>query len=165
MTENDRKDQLGMAALRMVGSVAGYMVNEIPQDYGIDFGIHKVGYRGARRLDLGAVFYVQLKTSERPDVVGSEVVYDLEVKTFNDMVTMNKEGDKPLVLVLMALKGDSSSSLDVRHNEISVGNSLYWYRTDATDLSTNTGTVRIKIPVTQKLDITTFDQLVRSLDV
>lgn len=163
--ETVRKSIIGESAVRIIGSVAGYSLSKPENDYGVDFHVKRIAARGRRLIEAGAVVDIQLKTTSVYEIREGHVIYDLESKTFNDMVQRNVDGDLPLVLVVMTLGESSAASVDVRAEEIAIKRSLYWYMTDAAALSgSEDSSVRIKIPIAQRLDVTTFGELVRSLD-
>lgn len=166
LAENDQKSIIGESALTIIASLAGYSLVPPPKDKGLDFSVHKIANRGNRTIDMGSVVDIQLKSSSRYSEDDGHIVYDLESKTFNDMVFRNLNGNIPFILVLMTLEDSASSSVDVREREIAIKRSMYWYRTQETTPKENEESrVRIKIPVAQRLDLSTFDELVRSLDV
>lgn len=166
LAENDQKSIIGESALTIIASLAGYSLVPPPKDKGVDFSVHKFAVRGERLLDMGSVVDIQLKSSSRYSEDSGHIIYDLESKTFNDMVFRNQNGNIPFILVLMTLEDSASSSVIVREREIAIKRSMYWYRTKETVPRENEESrVRIRIPVAHRLDLSSFDELMRSLDV
>ncbi len=165
LAENDQKSIIGESALTIIASLAGYSLVPPPKDKGVDFSVHKIAQRGTRTIDMGGVVDIQLKSSSRYSEDDGHIVYDLESKTFNDMVYRNAFGNTPFILVLMTLEDSAASSIDVREREIAIKRSMYWYTTEETTPRENEdSSVRIRIPVAQRLDLSTFGELVRNLD-
>lgn len=165
MHETKQKSIIGESALRIIGTVAGYSLSKPEEDHGVDFHVKKIASRGGRLVEMGGILDLQLKSTSSYQERDGHVIYRLESRTFNDMVSRNIDGDLPIVLVLMTLEDSAQASVDVRPDEIAIKRSMYWYRTDAMSLhESEDSKVRIEIPVSQRLDISTFEELVRNLD-
>jgi hypothetical protein len=88
------------------------------------------------------------------------IVFDLEAKTYNDLVeSVQEKSSVPLFLVLMVLPDDADTWVEVRAHEIVLAKCAYWYRPSETDPpTTNTATRRILIPIANKLDLGFIEQ-------
>lgn len=165
LPETHKRSAVGEAALQVIGAVAGYVLSKPVPDFGVDFDVKKIKVRqDGRHYEAGCVCQIQLKSSANFESRDDHVLYDLEAKTYNDMVSRNIDGERPLILVLMALRGTAATSIEVRDDEISIGKSLYWFQVSSKEVSDNTSTVRIRIPASQKIDTATFADFVRLLD-
>lgn len=117
-------------------------------DYGVDGRVNKIVRHGSRRRELGFGFAFQLKASTDWFDNGTEIVYDLEAKNYNDMIAYSADGGgvNPLLLILLCLPKRRSSWMKVHANHLALRERAFVYK--ATGQPTqNTGTQRIKIPL------------------
>lgn len=113
-------------------------------DYGLDGHFRSVVIRGARRVTSGHPLDFQAKASANWELMNNEIVYDLEAKTYNDLVSRS-DAEATLVLVLLCLPKNQSEWHISTASETTLRHCCYWYviRGEITD---NTATKRIFIP-------------------
>ena len=166
MNEAFVKEWLSRHFLGMLASRGGYAVQGIESDFGADLLVRQVSavprQNGKKRLLMtGEALDVQLKCTtwsqltQRPD----GVAFDLEAKTFNDLVD-RRGGAIPLVLVVLALPDDSADWVTLSASELVARRCGYWYIPDDNALPTaNTASVRIDLPNAQRLALDTIPAL------
>lgn len=164
LPETAKKGIVGEVATLLVGTMAGYALSKPMQDFGVDFDVKMIKVHGNRYSEATPVFQIQVKSSSDYEEKDGCIVYDLESKSYNDMVYRNVDGYMPLILIFMALKETAGESFSVRDSEIAIEKSLYWYRVESKDPTENKETFRIKIPVSQKLDVSSFSLLAGALN-
>jgi hypothetical protein len=93
-------------------------------DYGIDLSLHVIKVRGSRRVDAGASLDVQLKSTSRAIIDESNVRYDLEVKSYDDL--RDSAVLRPRILVLYVLPGNDSLWLTQTEERTTLHGCAYW---------------------------------------
>lgn len=152
---NDTKERLSLAFLRAVAARCRCIVApEEGGDYGsVDAWV--TSSKQPRRL-----LWVQLKcTSGELDVVNGEVCYDLPLNNYNDL----RATDAPTIQLLLVhqLPPDETKWLNTTSSGMSFRRVTWWADLYGLPESTNTSTVRIKIP---KKRIFTPDSLMRLME-
>jgi hypothetical protein len=152
-----------------VAARAGVNVETPQQDYGVDGTFSKIQFRDGRRRESGFKIDYQLKASKRWRFDGAEVVYDLEAKTYNDLVERGvREKGTPLILILLCLPEEAGQWLEQSEDRLVMRKCCYWDWLTGTP-TLNTRTVTIRIPRQQLFtpDALTdlFDRLERGDDL
>jgi len=129
---------------------AGYSPNTVTYDYGIDLMIHRIGVRGAKRVDLGVMLTLQLKASINWEADADHIVFDLDAEAYNNLVYRRENAATPCALILCCLPRDSSEWLKVCEDELVIKKCCYYYFVDGIETK-NTGSKRIRIPRNQLL--------------
>jgi hypothetical protein len=144
LTRNDRQEALCKAYVRAVSAQAGVICTEVEQDYGVDLCLREVRNRAGRPRDASAQIDLQLKSTVRASVRGTEVVYDLEVKTYDDL----REGGNncPCFLVLLVLPNEEEEWLTQSPEQLVLRRCACWHSLRGLEAATATTTVRITIP-------------------
>lgn len=103
ITVQHTQESLCLAHIYAIAGVAG--VNYSVQhrfDYGVDGQFSSVVSRGSRRVSSGHPLDFQAKATINWHLVEDHIVYDLEAKTYDDMVTRDAS-ETTLVLILLCL--------------------------------------------------------------
>lgn len=153
MTENQIKEAISKEVVRLLAFSRGFKVVEPPQDHGVDLIITPVTKRiepsGANRyLDSPHKLDLQLKTTTTSGVVDEVdfIKYDLEVKTFNDLV-QRKDDYLPLHLILIILTENPPNCVNISEDNLSIMNRAYWYLPPENEVASNNDQrKRIEIP-------------------
>lgn len=160
------KDLLSRGFLRLVAGQDGFVPSSDELDFGIDFSLRhvecleerdRVRYRAS-----GFKIDVQLKaTCEREVVIeAGHLVYDLDVTTFNDLVRRAGSEYIPMVLALFVLPDDPLMWLTIEDSALTLRRCTYIWRPATTDVpSPNTATRRIRIPLTNRLELGTLESI------
>ena len=143
-------------------------------DHGVDFDVKKLTplRRGGavRYLESGQVIQLQLKATTQASVIVEEghVRYDLEAKTYNDLVDRRTLGS-PLYLCLCILPNDNHDWLSLCERDDTVEGRLhltgkfFWYRPPENGVHTNNvQSIRIAIPLANRMTLAFFDDAFRS---
>src|SRR5262245_7998967 len=109
LTRSHRQEALSKAYVRAVAAKAGVICSEPEQDYGIDMCLRAVRMRGDRHADAGGQVDLQLKSTTRAAVEADKIVYDLEMKNYDDL----RQGgvNCPRILVVLVLPEDEEQWL------------------------------------------------------
>ncbi|MDO7849092.1 DUF4365 domain-containing protein [Hymenobacter sp. M29] len=161
MTEQQIKEKLSKNYLELLIHNGGHKHMKPEDDHGVDLYIMRVQRieraDGIRYVDSTDFIGVQLKCTCVASIEEDEdyVKYDLEAKTYNDLVDrVRYNATVPLLLVLMILPDEVTRWVEVRDNEIALAKCAYWYEPDSSQPYTgNSSTKRIYIPKANKLDM------------
>ena len=114
-------------------------------DYGVDGSIKHVERRGTRLTESGYCLDFQGKASVKWSIIGDEVIYDLEAKSFNDLISRaSRPRAQPMVLILLCLPEDDKKWINVSEDQMLIRNCAYLHSLKGGP-TTNTGTARIRI--------------------
>jgi hypothetical protein len=159
--------RIGDGCLNAVVAHTGYFLKKtnLEDDYGVDFELKELVKFNGKRRELSTYFKIQLKTSYNWSIRDDKIVYDLESKTYNDIVMHNQFNVTKLILVIMCLQNDEINWCSLNHEFIRFQNSLFWFHTESKDSITNTGTKRIEIPLTQVFNKNAITKLISNFQV
>jgi Domain of unknown function (DUF4365) len=159
MTEDQQKEAISRVFLRLLASGHGFKVIEPPQDHGVDMIVCPVTVRRepsgrVRYLDSQYKLDFQLKSTTTAGIIDevNQVKFDLEVKTFNDLV-QRRADPLPLHLLVVVLTDPPPNCIYVDHQKLTLLGSAYWYLPDEdAQPSQNQQQVRISIPKTNRVE-------------
>jgi hypothetical protein len=151
LTEPHIIESLSRAYVRALAGKAGLNLSVREYDYGVDGNFDEITIRDKRRVESGFSLSFQLKASTQWQRDDNTVIYDLEAKTYNDLVLRrNFRMAVPCILILFALPPDPSRWLIYNEEEMRLRGSCYWdYLSGAP--TENRQSVRIRIPRQQRL--------------
>jgi hypothetical protein len=111
----------------------------------------EVVVRQNRRVESGFSLSFQLKASTQWQLADPEVVYDLEAKTYNDLILRRSmRTATPCILILLALPPGSEQWLICEETQLRLQGTCYWKYLSG-GLSENRASVRIRIARSQRL--------------
>jgi hypothetical protein len=145
------EELLSCTYVQAVASRAGVSLSLPDRDYGIDGTFRQLTILGSRRFPSGYALDFQLKASTRYQVEPENIVYDLEVKTYNDLI--NRRLGRyaiPCILILKTLPVDPVQWIDISEEGLFLRGGCYWQYLEGSP-SLNQETVRIRIPRMQQL--------------
>jgi hypothetical protein len=135
-----------------IGAVVGHAgINfdvQPAHDYGVDGTLRHVGFRGNRRVESGLRLDFQAKSTTNWHHKNDLVVYDLESKTYNDLVSREPELGR-CVLILLCLPKGHADWLVAAEDQLTLRNCCYWTFLEGKPTGNEESTVRIYIPRTQ----------------
>lgn len=144
MTRGHRQEALSRAYVRAIAARAGWICSEPEQDYGIDLCLRAVRIRGTRYTDASGQFDLQLKSTTRANVTDTEVIFDLEVKNYDDL---RESGENcPRILVVLVMPEDETQWLSQSVEELILRHCAYWVSLEGYPPRAATTTVRIALP-------------------
>ena len=172
MTTQQIKEQVGKHLFFMIASQMGCKISELYLDNGVDFMLIPVeifdNTSKTRMLDSGSVVAIQLKCTTEKSIIRTKdgVKYDIEVKSFNDLIYRRKSrhGTKginiPLVLVLVVFSNEKDYLFSFDGKTLEAKSTIYWFYPKKEDkLSLNSTKTRIFIPKGQEITFENFHKI------
>ena len=146
ITEEHTKEMLSVAYIKAIAGIAGVNLSYDYYDYGVDGTFKPVIRCGDRLCPTGFSLDFQLKSTVNWEIKDDQVIYDLEVKNYNDMARRHN-GDyvTPIVLILLCLPEEKDSWINISDDKLIMKKCCYWYYINS-EPSENLSSVRIKIP-------------------
>lgn len=129
-------------------------------DYGVDGTLRAVKKLPSRRLvESGASVEFQLKSTINWEVDGTSIAYDLEAKTYNDLVTRGPF-HPPLILILLCLPKERDDWIAASREHLTLKHCCYWalITGEPTD---NKRSKRISIPQDNLLDPNAISRVIQ----
>lgn len=143
------KENLCIAHIYAVAGMAGVGLGlRNVNDYGVDGQFDPVVIRGTRRVISGFPLPFQAKSTVDWEIKDGHVVYDLESKTYNDIVSRT-EAEATLLLVLLCLPKIATDWHSVTSDATTLRNCCYWHHFRGDLADNENSTKRIKIPTGQ----------------
>lgn len=141
-----------------IAAIAGVNISSFEYDYGVDTAFRSIIVYNGRRVTSGIQVDCQLKSTVDWEIKNNLVIYDLEVKNYNDLVIRyNTTPDIPLYLILLCLPREKENWFHLSINELILKKCCYWYRVSCEDkYSDNKNTVTVKIPLSNILEPATI---------
>ena len=138
-----------MSHIYALAGVAGVNYTVDRYDYGVDGRFIPVAVRGNRRVNSGFPLDFQAKATVDWEQRNGCIVYDLEAKTYNDIVSRSP-AETTLILILLCLPKDESLWHLAETDATTLRHCCYWhsFTGEATD---NQNTKRICIPAENRL--------------
>jgi len=145
LPRNQRQEALSRAYVRAVAARSGLLC-DFPReyDYGIDLSLHHIGRRGSRVSESGFRLDLQLKSTTSAQVTTNQVLYDLEVKAYDDLRDPAVSGYR--ILVVMLLPPDESLWTSQTEDQLVIRHCAYWLSLRGLPPTTNQRTTRVAIP-------------------
>lgn len=167
MTEEQIKERISRHFVELLAARRGFKCTKPDPDNGVDLSISRALVQerdGKKRwLDTGEYVEIQLKCTCEGQVQWREedLKYDLESKTYNDLVDRQSSGFlTPLILILLVLPDDPELWLTISTEEVILRRSAYWYQPPVgSERTSNTHTVRIEVPLQNKIGLAFFPDL------
>jgi hypothetical protein len=141
--DNDRKERFSLTYISAVAAHAGYQVVE-PK-------IDKVNVDGlimGDEDDLPRIEF-QAKATSRAEFRGSDLVFPLSIKNYNDL---RREAGFQRILIVVVLPRDDGAWLVHSEDELRIRHCGYWTSLVGHPATTNRRTVSVRIPRSQVFD-------------
>jgi Domain of unknown function (DUF4365) len=146
------QELLSVAHVQAVAARAGVSISNFDRDFGVDGTFRQIATLGNRRFTSGYALDFQLKASTNYTLEPEHLVYDLEVKTYNDLVQRRLSSDAtPCILILKVLPSNSEQWLTTTEAGLFLSGACYWEYLQE-KLSQNKQSVRIRIPRVQEFN-------------
>ena len=121
MTIEKIKEHLSNNFVGILASNRRFLLEKPAEDYGVDYQLKRTytyvlpGGRERHSTD-GRYIDIQLKATTMNSIIDEpdQIKYDLEAKSFNDLVERQKNGTAPLVLILFVLPEDINDWVNCR---------------------------------------------------
>jgi hypothetical protein len=144
MTRNQRQEALSRAYVQAIAAQAGLSHTPRATDYGIDLSLYVVARRGSRYVETGMVLDVQVKSTTRAGIEPGAVVYDLDVKSYDDL--RDPAAHNPRILVLVVFPRNSAEWLAQTEEGLTIRRCAYWLSLQGREPTRRGRTVRLRIP-------------------
>lgn len=149
ITMQHSQECLSLAYIYALAGMAGVNISiDRVYDYGVDGTLLPVT-GGARRVETGFKLDFQLKSTTRWQHDGEHVVYDLEAKTYNDLVGRDPAAVR-CILILLCLPAEQAEWLGASETELLLRRCCYWTAIVGGPTE-NVATKTIRIPRTSLL--------------
>jgi hypothetical protein len=159
ITVEHTKENLCAAHVYAICASAGVLLgNAHVHDYGVDGVFNNVIHRGARRVVSGFPLDFQMKSTINWEMKDDHVIYDLESKTYNDIVSRS-DAETTLMLVLLCLPKDCAEWHSVTAEYTTLRNCCFYHTFQGAPVTNENSTKRIKIPAAQLLTSESLIQL------
>lgn len=112
---------MSRACVQAIAAGAGLSLSGPELDYGVDGTFNEVRILNGRRFQSGFSLHFQLKASTQWQQYGDEIIYDLEAKTYNDLIEMQDTGAMPCILILLILPKDQKQWLECSETKVTIG--------------------------------------------
>ncbi|NEQ97955.1 MAG: DUF4365 domain-containing protein [Cyanothece sp. SIO2G6] len=141
---------LSWSHIRAVAGYAGVSISIPDWDSGVDGTFRRLAVRGARRFPCGYALDFQLKASKNCQIEPEHIVYDLAVKTYNDLIIRrNSLQTIGCLLILKCLPHNSTQWIESNEYGLLLAGGCYWEYLQE-EVSTNKESVRIRIARSQQ---------------
>lgn len=135
-----QKERFSRAWIIAAAASADYTYEIVADDErGVDMTVHSREHT----LDF------QLKATSNPDLQDGHLIHDLDVRTYDLLRSRTRSAYG--VLALIVLGPDTSSWHVVEHDVTTLARSAYYLPLMGMPATTNTATVRLKVPVSNLL--------------
>lgn len=143
------KEDLSRAHIQAVAAMAGVILTTYGHDYGVDGEFKPVIVRDGRRIGSGFGIEYQAKATVKWELKDGLIIYDLEAKNFNDLVT-REAADTTLMLILLCLPRNENNWHEVTATSTSMQHCCYYHILEPGEPTTQ-DSKRVKIPQEQML--------------
>lgn len=156
MQLNDQKEQFSLAYVHVVATRAGYQL-EIPSR-------DRASVDGEISSDEGLFPAIKFQAKSATDdlIQGDSVVYDLNVKNYNDLRVESRE---TRLLILVSIPSNIADWTSFSADALCLHCTAYWHSLRGQDPSSNASAVRLRFPRTQLFDPDQLPTLMRRVEV
>ena len=149
ITIQHTKEALSRAVILAIMARAGLnlAINQ-EFDYGIDCTIHRLSPSrpgGRRAMPDGFPIDFQLKSTVNWEAVDDEIVYEMEIDTWNDLIGRHPSG-VPFYLGLLCLPRDETLWLSCEEAALTIRRCCYFMRPSGKCFSDNRRSYTVRIP-------------------
>jgi hypothetical protein len=151
LPESARKELFSLAYASAVAASAGLEVFQVHFDFdSVDCQL--ISTKG-RRPQLG----LQLKATSTDCIEGDSLVFDLPIKNYKDL--RDDQRHVPLMLVILHLPKAEEHWLQFGDQHLLLKNAAYYINLVGSPETTNQTSVRIRIPIAQRFNRDSVEQL------
>ena len=137
-TDNDIKERLSVAYMTAVAARIGCEVREFHvQRNGLDVTISAID-------GIKAKIDVQLKATSTDCIKATDVVFDLEVETYDELRSVHVQS--PQLLVVLVLLEDAAEWLALNEESLVLKRCADWLNLQGRPAVSNTETIRVRLP-------------------
>lgn len=167
MTLEHIKEQLSNRFIGILAANKGFVIDKPELDLGVDYTLKKqytyTTLQGHTRHNFDSRYIdIQLKATTENSIVELDdlIKYDLESKSYNDLIERRDNGFTPLVLILFILPANRDEWVDISHDGIMLRKRAYWYIPPiGVEQTANAQRIRVEIPKSNCLGIDCFNEI------
>jgi hypothetical protein len=157
LTRAHRQESVSRAYIHAIAARCGLSCSFRDFDYGIDLSVHAIRRKGQRYAESGFNLDIQAKSVTNPALTTTHVLYDMEVKTYEDL--RDPEVGCPRILVLLVMPPDEAMWTEQTEEHLLLRKCAYWMSLKGMGPTPNTATIRIPVPRVKIFSITTLQTL------
>jgi hypothetical protein len=161
LTRNHRQEALSRAYIHAIAAQAGLSYSIPMPDYGIDISLRTIVIRGNRRTDGGIQLDIQAKSTTRASVGDTEVAYDLEVDSYNDL--RETEVRCPRILVVLVLPAEETQWLSQSPSGLTMRHCAYWMSLKGRAPTDAVRKVRVFLPLTNVFSVSAVQAIMQRI--
>lgn len=144
LTRNHRQEVMCRTYVQAIAGRCGLSCSLRDFDYGIDVTLHDIRRRGHRYMESGFNLDIQAKSTTTPSLMATEVMYDLDVKSYDDL--RDPQVGCPRILVLLILPEDENQWTEQSEDHLLVRHAAYGLSLNGWASTANQKTVRVALP-------------------
>ena len=144
LIRSHRQEALSRAYIQAIAVRCGLSCSFRAFDYGIDVTVHLIQQRRNRYFETGFNLDIQAKSPFRATVTDENVLYDVEVKSYNDL--RDPEVGTPRILVLLVQPEAETTWTEMTEEQLMLRRCAYWLSLRGQPLTKNANTIRVSIP-------------------
>jgi hypothetical protein len=139
-----RQEAVSRAYIHAIAACCGLGCSFRDFDYGIDMSVHAIRRKGNRYSESGFHLDIQAKSATAPTLTPSHVLYDMEVKTYEDLRDL--DAGCPRILVLLVMPPDETAWTEQTEEHLLLRKCAFWMSLKGMLPTANTATIRIPVP-------------------
>ncbi len=151
LIRSHRQESLSRAYIQAIASRCGLNCSFREFDYGIDVTVHLIQRRDNRYVETGFNIDIQAKSTYGAIVTDTEVLYDMEVKTYDDL--RDPDVGTPRILALLVQPEVEADWTAMTEEELMLRRCAYWLSVKGKEPTTNTSTIRVSIPRVNRFSV------------
>jgi hypothetical protein len=163
LTRPHRQESLSRAYIQAIASRCELNCSFRAFDYGIDVTVHEIHQRNARYVETGFNLDIQANSTYGAIVTDTDVLYDLEVKSYDDL--RDQDVGTPRILVLLVQPEVEADWTEVTENELMLRHCAYWLSLKGMGAVDNTRTVRVSLPKANRFSVEALQGIMECLRV
>lgn len=144
LTRNHRQEVICRSYVQAIAGRCGLSSSFRDFDYGIDVTLHDIRRRGHRHMESGFNLDIQAKSTTTQSLTATDVVYDIEVKNYDDL--RDSQVGCPRILVLLVLPEDEGQWIEQSEERVLLRHAAYWLSLSGWGPTANQKTVRVALP-------------------
>ena len=149
LPDNIIEENLSIAYVKAVSSMAGYEINLPSRDWGTDVQLSEVDNNNGTIVDTGIYLRVQLKACKNTRDLGDKIAYDLKNKARNKLIQQRTSTATPIILVVLCLDPSKINWVTQDLDKLILKKCAYWcYLEGDTTVPDNENTTVLHIPKT-----------------
>jgi hypothetical protein len=157
---NQQQEGLQRAYVRALAARAGVLCGEPREDYGFDLFIRGVDSNAHGYWDSGHQIDLQLKSTIRAAVRGTEIAYDLDVRAYE---LLRRPTPISSLLLVLALPEDSVNWLEQTEAELLMRGCAYWRCLRGEPSTSNESKIRVTLPRENIFSVLAIKQMMERL--